>query len=181
MSTQNRMTVVAMLAVVGLALGCAAPPPADSPEVRLELAQQIAQLESAGGALEQTLNLGTALALEPSLVSLGEDLGRETTAEDEAAVEKLLRAALAEVLTAERFEAAVAAVYAEHFTTVELTAILEFYETPAGARVLELQDTLTTEIGDATEAILDENLEAFIGHIDERLLALYPEFSEEGP
>jgi hypothetical protein len=89
---------------------------------------------------------------------------------------------LAQILTAERFEAALTGVYAKHFTPAELQAVLEFYQSPAGARVLAVQSEVTEQIGDATEAVLEEHIEELITAIDEGLAAAFPELAGgEGP
>ena len=181
MRFQYRFALLATLGVIGLASACGAPPPADTPEARQELAQKIARMEAASGALDQTLDLGAALAFDSTRDTLVFELGREVTEEDAARVTAIMRSALAEVLTIEHFEAAVAGVYAEHFTPAELMVVHEFFESAAGAKVLATQGLLTEQIGDATEAILDEHLEAFIGLVDDGLAVEYPELVEDGP
>lgn len=167
------------IALALLLTGCAGQAPADTPEARAEMARIMAGLEIDQGALDQTLNLGASLAYEQSAATLALELRRELTEQEREEVEAVLRDALAEILTRERYEDAMVAVYASHFTVAELSAAVGFYRTPAGTKILELGGTLTDEIGKATEAIVEERLDEFIRTVDERLASEFPELAGE--
>jgi len=165
------------LAVAGLlllTLACAAPtaPPAeDTPENRMERSQVLARMEVDGGALDATLDLGASLAHDFTNDMLTIDLGRELSTEEQQKVLGIMRATLADVLTRERFEEAVAEVYAKHFTPAELDEAIAFFASPTGAKTLSLQGVITDQVGDAAEAIVEEHLEAFSSAVDQALAA----------
>lgn len=178
------MTLLASAVLVSATLvaGCArqAPPPADSPEARAELASRIAGLEIAGGSYEQTLHLGAELAIGSSEQALAAELGRALTEEERDRVRQVMREALAGIVSAEAFRSAVSEAYADRFSAAELQAISEFFASPAGSKLLSQQAGLTEEIGGAMESIVDENLERFISTVDEGLTAQFGEAATEG-
>ena len=168
----RRSAIVAILIL--WAAGCAAPPPQDTAESRAAGARAVARIALEGGALDDTLDLGASLALEQASSELAIEIGRDLTAEEEVRVEAVIRSALAEIVTRERFEDAMATVYAVHFSAAELADIAAFFETPTGRKALSVQAAVSSEIGDATEAILEEQIGAFIADLDARLEAEFP-------
>ena len=65
--------------------------------------------------------------------------------------------------------------YARHFTPAEIQAAIDFFVSPAGARILALQGTVQDEVGDATEALLEDDLDSFIEAVDDAIAAQFPE------
>ncbi len=167
--------------VVMMAVGCAQPAPiADSPEARLEQARALTALEVESGALDGMLDEGAALARQATADMLMIELEREPSEEDLAKLEGVMRAGLAEFLTAELWQETVAKVYAENFTAAELQAIREFYQSPAGQKILSIQRSLDAEVGGAVEAVLEVHSDEFTARIDEALAESFPELSEGG-
>lgn len=161
-------------------VACAPQAPPDTPELRLEKAQALAALEVAdGGGYEETLDLGASLAKDSVVHALVLELGREITDEEGYEVRAVMRNSLADVLTPEEWERAAAAIYAEHFTPAELDTAIEFYTSPVGAKILGLQNTLDSQMGDAVDEVVEENLDRFIGMVDEGLTEVFPELAEE--
>jgi len=151
---------------------------ADTPELRLEKARVVAQLEVANGALDDALNLGADIAMAASLDALVAELGRVVTAEEQSRVRSIFRQALAEFLTPATWEEASAAVYAQHLTPAELEDLARFYRSPAGTKILSLQEELTSELGDAAEQIVVENQMAFAESVDAALAEEFPELAQ---
>lgn len=175
----SRATSVFIVVVVVVAVACTPATPPDTPELRLEKAQALARLEVEGGGLEETLDLGASLAAESTADALVLELGREPTADERAAVERVMRASLAEILTAEALEGAATQVYAENFTAAELDQALAFYSSPAGTKVLSLQGQIDDEVGDAVAAIVEAHLDDFVASVDEGLAREIPELAQE--
>jgi hypothetical protein len=158
---------------------CSQPAPiADSPEARLEQARALTTLEIESGALDDMLDEGAALAREATADMLMIELEREPSEEDLAQLEAVMRAGLAEFLTAELWQETVAKVYAENFTAAELQATREFYRSPAGRKILSIQRSLETEVGDAVETALEVHSDEFAARIDAALAERFPEFSD---
>jgi hypothetical protein len=170
-----------MVVVVFTVGACSKPATiADSPETRLDQARALTALEVESGALDGMLDEGAALARDATADMLMIELEREPTEEDLATLESVMRAGLAEFLTAELWQEAVAKVYVENFTAAELQATREFYLSPAGQRILRLQRSLDDQIGDAVETVLEVHSDEFAGRIDAALAERFPEFAEGG-
>lgn len=176
--------VLNLFSVVVAALifvGCSQPAPiADSPEARLEQARALTALEVESGALDDMLDEGAALARQATADMLMLELEREPSEEDLAKLEGVMRAGLAEFLTAELWQETVAEVYAENFTAAELQATREFYRSPAGRKILSIQRLLDAEVGDAVEAVLEVHSDKFAARIDAALVESFPELAEGG-
>ena len=169
------MTRIRVMAAAGVLLLSACAQPADTPELRLERARQVARLEIEGGALDDALNVGADIALAAAGDALERELGRPVTDEERERVHGIFREALAEFLTPEVWVEQSAVVYARHLTPAELNELAAFYGTSTGSKLLSMQADLTHELGDAAEAIVVENEMAFAGRVDEALAAAFPE------
>jgi len=178
--TVNSIGFVTGVVMLGLVIGCAPQAPPDTPELRLEKAQALAALEVGdGGGYEETLALGADWAADSTRTALMLELGRDLTDAELQQVEGVMHDALSKVLSSEEWVAAAAAIYAEHFTSAELDAALEFYSSPAGARILEMQSSLDRQMGDAVDAIVEARLVELIDLVDQGLAATFPELVEE--
>ncbi len=174
----NLFSVV--VAVLILA-ACSQPAPiADTPEARLEQARALTAIEVESGALDGMLDEGAALAREATADMLMLELEREPSEEDLAQLEAVMRAGLAEFLTADLWQETVAKVYVENFTAAELQATREFYLSPTGQKILSLQRSLDDQIGDAVETELEVHSDEFADRIDAALAERFPEFAEGG-
>jgi len=172
---------LAAVFVVMMVVGCSQPAPiTDSPEARLEQARALTTLEVESGALDAMLDEGAALARQATADMLMIELEREPSQEDLAKLEGVMRAGLAEFLTAELWQETVAKVYAENFTASELQATREFYVSPAGQKILSIQRSLDAEVGDAVDAVLEVHSDEFTARIDAALAESFPELSEGG-
>jgi hypothetical protein len=178
---RNRIASLFVLVFVALALACAQTPPlADTPENRLEQARALTAIEVEAGALDGMLDEGAALAREATADMLMIELEREPSEEDLATLESVMRAGLAEFLTAELWQETVAQVYVENFTAAELQATREFYLSPAGQKILSLQHSLDDQIGEAVDTVLEVYRDEFADRIDAALAERFPEFAEGG-
>lgn len=166
-----------ILSVGFLLSGCTSE--VDTPEIRLERAREVAQLEIANGALDDALNLGADIALAASADALDQELGRPATEEEREQVRNIFRKALAKFITPETWLKVSAAVYAQHLTPTELKALAAFYRTSTGSKLLVLQAEITAELGDAAEAIFVKNEMAFAEHVDKALAETFPEIGQE--
>lgn len=152
----------------------------DTPGLRLEQARALTALEVKSGALDAMLDEGAALAREATADMLMLELEREPSQEDLAQLEAVMRAGLAEFLTAELWQETVAQVYAENFTAAELQATREFYESPAGRRIMSIQRSLDADVGDAIDAALEIHSGEFETRINEALAERFPEMADGG-
>ena len=136
---RNRFASLSVLAFVALALACVQTPPlADTPENRLEQARALTAIEVEAGALDGMLDEGAALAREATADVLMLELEREPSEEDLATLEAVMRAGLAEFLTADLWQEIVAEVYAKNFTAAELQETVTVVDTlGAVARFLQ--------------------------------------------
>jgi hypothetical protein len=170
-------SVAAALAAVLLA-GCAgqqAGPSRTADEAAQDLAKLSVELGSLDGALDRAAELGWS----SSAATVTLELGRNPTEEEESQVRGILRTVLAEFLTAEVWETTIADVYAQNFTADELQQALDFYNSPVGRKVLELDDELTLQVDDRIGEALDPKLEEFVGRIDQELVQQFPELAGE--
>ncbi len=180
MSRKNLSMVALVLTGVALC-ACTQPAPlADTPENRLEQARALTALEVESGALDAMLDEGAALAREATADMLMIELEREPSEEDLATLESVMRAGLADFLTAELWQETVAQVYAEDFTAAELKETVDFYTSPTGRKILGLQRSLDTAVGDAVEAALEKHQDEFAARVDAALAERFPELAEGG-
>lgn len=167
---------------MALTFACAqTPPPTDTPENRLEQARLLTALEVESGALDEMLDEGAALAREATADIFMFELERQPSEEDLAQLETVLRAGLAEFLTADLWQEAVAEIYAENFTASELQAAVDFYGSPTGRKILSMGKNLDDEVRDAVEAALEAHNDEFAAMIDAALAERFPELAEGGP
>jgi hypothetical protein len=108
------------------------------------------------------------------------ELEREPTTEDLAQLEAVMRAGLAEFLTAELWQETVAQVYAESFTAAELQETVAFYTSSTGRKILGLGRTLDEAVGGAVEAALEVHSDEFAARVDAALEESFPELAEGG-
>jgi hypothetical protein len=174
---KKRVILVPIIA----ALACAQPAPLeDTPENRLEQARALTALEVEAGALDGMLDEGAALAREATADMLMIELEREPSEEDLAQLESVMRAGLAEFLTAELWQETAAKVYAENFTAAELQETVTFYGSPTGRKILSLGQLLDQAVGDAVETALEAHRDEFAERVDAALAERFPELSEGG-
>ena len=176
--------VLNLFSVVVAALifvGCSQPAPiADSPEARLEQARALTALEVESGALDDMLDEGAALARQATADMLMLELEREPSEEDLAKLEGVMRAGLAEFLTAELWQETVAKVYAENFTAAELQETVAFYTSPTGLKIMGLGGTLDGAVGEAVETALEVHSDEFAARVDAALAESFPELAGGG-
>jgi hypothetical protein len=162
--TRNCSALISVFGLVAFAFACAQTPPLDdTAENRLEQARALTALEVESGALDAMLDEGAALAREATTDLLMLELEREPTADDLAAVEEIMRAGLAEFLTAEVWQETVAAVYA-----------------PVGRKILSHGQVLDQAVGEAVEAALEAHHDEFAARVDAALAERFPELAEGG-
>ena len=179
--TRNCSALLSVFSLVAFAFACAQTPPLDdTAENRLEQARALTALEVESGALDAMLDEGAALAREATTDLLMLELEREPTADDLAAVEEIMRAGLAEFLTAEVWQETVAAVYAENFTAAELQETVAFYTSPTGRKILSHGQVLDQAVGEAVEAALEVHHDEFAARVDAALAERFPELAEGG-
>ncbi len=167
------------IVLVCFGVGCGQVAPLeDTPENRLEQARALTAAEVASGALDDMLDEGAALATEATADMLMLELEREPSEEDLAQLEAVMRASLADFLTADLWQEAVANVYADNFTAAELKETVDFYTSPAGGKILGLQRSLDTAVGDAVEAALEKHQDEFAARVDAALAERFPELAE---
>ena len=172
----RRIVTIAMVAVLALA-GCATQK--DTPELRLQLAKEIAAFEVEHGAFDSALDRGANIAVSASLVTLGEQLKRPTTEADKERLQGILREALAGFMTKEAWIKVESAVYARHLTVSELDDLAAFYRSASGSKLLTVQSALTTEMSEEAEKIFAENRESFAKRVGEAVNKAFPEIAPE--
>lgn len=170
--------MIFIILAVGFVLsGCTSE--VDTPELRLERAREVANLEITHGALDDALNLGADIAMAASADALDEELGRQATKDEQEQVHSIFRKALAEFITPEAWVEVSAKVYAQHLTPAELKDVTAFYNTSTGSKLLGLQAEITAKLGDAAEAIFIKNEKAFAEYVDKVLAETFPEIGQE--
>jgi len=177
----NPTILIIAVCTVAIATSCA--PSADlpdTPELRLEKARVLAQQEREGGGFDETLDRGATFAFESVADALTLELERELAAGERDRVEAIMRAVIAEFLPVDAWENALVQVYAAHFSPAELQATIEFFSSPVGKKIIELQGTIDRQTGDAVDEIIGSRIEEFIQRIDDELAKEFPELAEEG-
>jgi len=172
------MKGIATIVMVTLLMFAACAPKADTPELRLARAEEVARLEMEHGAFDGALDRGANIALSESLVALGEQLGRPTTETDKERLQGILREALAEFMTKEAWMKVESGVYAAHLTASELGDLAAFYKTASGSKLLTVQSALMTEMSDAAGKLFAENRESFEKRVAEAVDKAYPELTQ---
>jgi hypothetical protein len=172
------VVAIVSLAVVGACAGGGQI--ANTPEMREQVARKIVRLEIESGGLDQRLDQGADLAQAYSLDTLRLELGRELTDQELERVRQIMRSVLGEFLTPELWEQILVGVYSANFTAPELQEIHEFFETPAGSKILRLSAKLTAEIESQTDSKLEGQLQAFVDRVDEELGKAFPALLEGG-
>jgi hypothetical protein len=150
----------------------------DSPEARIEMARKVVKLEIENGDLDQRLDRGADLAQAYSLDTLRLELGRELTDQELDRVREIMRSVLGEFLTAEAWEGILTEVYAKHFTAHEMHTIYDFFNSPAGKKVMQLSGQMMQEIDSKTDVVFEGQMDAFVGRIDEELGKAFPALLE---
>ena len=166
---------------VALAVGCAREaPPADTPDNRLELARALTDLEAAAGGYDRMLDDGASIAAEATADAMVLDLGREPTGDEAEAVEAIMRAAIAGVITEDAWRETVAGVYADHFTAPELAEAVGFYGSVVGQKILGIGEALDDDVVATLGAMLLSSEAELSAAIDGALTERFPELAEEG-
>ena len=96
---------------------------------------------SGSGYVEDTPEARGELARSATADALAIELGRELTDVEVEGIVASLRSVLAEFMTESMWADSVADAYAKHFTAAELSGMRDFYASPAGQRMLQLEDT----------------------------------------
>ena len=152
----------------------------DTPEMRDELPRKIVKAEIQSGDLDHRLDQGADLAQAYSLDTLRLELGRELTDQELTRVREVMRSVLGEFLTAEVWGGILTEVYVEHFTAPEMNEIADFFESPAGSKILRLSAQLSDEIEARSDVIFEGRLDEFVNRIDEELAEAFPALQEGG-
>lgn len=167
---------VAVLALTGLLVACGGmQQSADTPENRQAAAGRLAAMFMESGSWDRALDEGADLGRDSTVDSLKLDLGRELTEEERARVREIIREALGKTVTAEMWQQMLTDICAEYFTAGELESIHEFFLSPAGSRILELDTKVDREIEIRAYAAFDERVEQFVERVDAELSAAFPE------
>ncbi len=181
MTRQFSVLILACVMVMSV-MACAQQPApvVDSPEARAEQAGALADLEAAAGGYDAMLDEGAALAASATAQALVLELGREPTEDEAAAVEEIMRSAIAEALTEDAWHEAVAGVYAEHLTAAELAETRAFYVSATGQKILGLGTAIDDGVVTVLGAVLEAHEETLTEAIDSALAERFPELAEEG-
>jgi hypothetical protein len=176
MTARSLPKVIALVSLL-VAVCCAGTEVADTPESRSKAAAALARLEIESGGLDKVLDDGADWGLSYSTESLELELGRQLTPEESESVREIIRASLAEILTAERWEQVLTGVYSESFTAQELDDIRTFFESPAGGKVLRTESSLADQVGAAGDVVFEEHLDEFVARVDEGLAEEFGELA----
>jgi hypothetical protein len=166
-----------MLMLFLLAACAGAPQVAETPENRSAAAAALGQLEIDSGGLDKVLDDGAEAGLSYASEPLSENLGRELNSDESARVRAIIRSSLEEILTPERWLQVLTEVYAESFSAQELEEIRAFFETSAGAKVLQLDSRLAEQVEAAGDAVFEAHLDEFIALVDEKLVEEFGELA----
>jgi hypothetical protein len=165
---------VRIFVVIGmgaLSLGCTA---VESQPMSKPTAEEMARLSIDGGSLSRALDLGAAAALDSSVEALELKLGRGLSEGEAQQVREILRSALAEIVTPDSWEQALAETYRAHFTEDEIEQALEFYRSPVGRKVLEEDALMAQEIEDRVVASFEAQRDEFSAKVDAVLAEIFP-------
>ena len=170
-----------LLACVLLIVGCSgAGYVEDTPEARGELAGELARMSAEFGHYQQMLDEGVEVARSATEDALAIELGRELTDAEVEGLVASLRSVLAEFVTESMWTDSVVAAYEKHFTASELSDMRDFYASPTGKRMLQLEDAAAADIEASVDSALDGRLDEFIARLDEKISANLPGLTEAG-
>jgi hypothetical protein len=143
-------------------------------------AARLATLSIELGSLEQRLDGGADLALESSIGTFEQEMGRNATEQEKDQVRAIFRSVLGEFLTPKVWEASLTKVYVAHFSAAEIEELIQFYDSPVGRKVLELDVVLSRELDNAIEEVLDPKMAEFIDRVDEEIEATFGDLNGAG-
>jgi hypothetical protein len=154
---------------LGLMFGCDQSQIEDNPEVRKEIASEIARLEIESGTYDEMLDDGAQVALDASLDRLKLDMKRELTPGEEKKVHEIYRQALQETLTREEWETILLETYSDRLKAAELDVLLGFLSSEEGRSILSAQKEIDDELADKAGDLIEADLDSFGQRVDEAL------------
>ena len=150
-----------------------APQKPDQSNVELEAqAQELVRLELTYGGLDAFIDQATGRGVQAGKRYFEQLVKRQIYHEEHLRLREVYRRVFAEVFTQRDLAEAVAPVYVKYLSPEEMVDLLQFYQTPTGAKMLKIQYVLRTERMKEVEKLYQQKK----GELTERFLE---EFEKE--
>lgn len=161
MRTRTWITLVAAgLMAGGCSLGLQLDP--RDKEIKHSMAAgELARLNLSHGGFESLLDRQTAagvIAMRPVFETV---IGRQLSDRENDQLRELYRRVILEVYPRPLWEAAISDIYVKYMTAEEIEAILDFYDTAAGSKLVRLHSTLQRETAEAGEKLMQSRRTEF--------------------
>lgn len=144
-----------------------------------ETARQLALIDIESGSYERSISQGAQLAYGSMLDTLKLQLGREPTDREKGAVVRMLESNLSQVMDRDSWEEMLTELYGDHFSAEELSQFLDFVQTPAGRRMLAVQESFDADREKRIDDLIEARLESFTQAVDGGLARIFPELGKE--
>ncbi|MFQ5780513.1 MAG: DUF2059 domain-containing protein [Nitrospiria bacterium] len=149
-------------------------------EARTKLAaEELARVQLKHGSFDVIMDTASNVALLAVRPNIENKIGRELSRSEDKDLNALFRKVFVEVFPEEVWIEAFRDIYTRFYTTEELEAILEFYGTRAGQRLLELNATVTNESKAAGERLVNASQEVFVSSFVEEFKKALPSLYSE--
>lgn len=172
----RRMLVVLTLIAVPLTVPAVAVADEDGISRHERLTRQMVNMEFNKGVFDEI----SAQLAQTILVGLPEAfqarIGRDLSAVEQEHLQAVVMGVVRDVYSQDMWEESMVPIYMKYLTADEVAAILRFYETPVGDKLLSLQGTVMREGNSARQQLLSEHNDTFTARFMEVLAEEFPDW-----
>jgi hypothetical protein len=137
-----------------------------SPELA---AEELARMSLSNGMYEVYMKQTAEAGLTLLLPALEKEMGRELTRSESEALDEILREIIIDVYPEEMWVRALGMVNRKVYTPAEVEALVRFYQTETGQRVLQRQSFYMSELESAVEKLILSKEEEFVENLVEKM------------
>ena len=165
----TRFFFFALIVLALVAPGCEMQPGKHPPPTREDVSQQLARLRFDGKSFDVLLRQSAREAFVAVYPDLRVRFQRELSPSEDSQLQLIIRQVLLEVYPRALWEKEVSAVYARYFTSQELEEMVEFYASPIGVKIRQVESNLAAEEIAATQQMIRGRLDRVGRRISEEL------------
>jgi hypothetical protein len=169
-----RIATVILILFTLVMSGCIDSKVQDTPSKRKALAAEVAQLMLSSGGFDALMEQAVDQAMQVFAANMHTELGRELSHSEYEKFRKAFSESFEETFPAQTWESPFSDLYAKHFNSDDLTKLLAFYETEAGAKFLRAQHVLTKDGAEMGVKLIESKEEEFSKLFSQKV-AIYAE------
>ena len=148
----------------------AATPDKHSSETEVKsVAEELALLLLGYGQFNEVVETMTESAMQAFRPEVEKEIGRELTHSEDAQFRVIFKKVYAEVYPKEFWVEVIANVYSDFFSKEELRALINFYQTRTGEKLLYLLPSLAKELNTASLKLGEERQETLLKRLEEEI------------